>query len=67
MRQQGQHDPDGLDEEEVQSMAAFADASDEEICRAADLGDPAAYEIFHGWPEARRRVAIREVDAGAEG
>jgi predicted NBD/HSP70 family sugar kinase len=70
MRQWQQEQPDdGLDEEEIETLnsGAYADASDAEICKASDLGDPVAYEIFERWPKERRQAATRAVDAADQG
>ncbi|MFI0265609.1 hypothetical protein [Streptomyces luteogriseus] len=58
------YNPDELDEEELEAMKSslYAGASDLEICREADLGDPVANAIFYGWPKERREAAAREVD-----
>lgn len=57
------YNPDELSDDERQDMAAFAGATDVEICQAADLGDPAADEIFSSWSTERRRAAARAADA----
>jgi hypothetical protein len=56
------HNPDDLTDEELENVSAYADASDAEICRAADQGDAAADAIFYSWPKARQDAAARAVD-----
>lgn len=58
-------EPDELSEDEKMDMQlpGYTEASDLEICRQADLGDPVADTIFHSWPEERRNAAIRSADA----
>ncbi|MFJ4739117.1 hypothetical protein [Streptomyces sp. NPDC088775] len=58
------HNPDGLSEDEIADMHSpiYQQASDIEICRGADMGDPVADEIFHSWPAERRQAAARQVD-----
>lgn len=59
------HNPDGLnaDEREALALPFYRNASDADICREADLGNPVADEVFHSWPVARREAAARLVDA----
>lgn len=55
---------DELSEHEIEDMHSpmYTEASDLEICRLADLGDPVADEIFYGWPPERRRAAAQSAD-----
>lgn len=55
---------DELDEAENLEVAhLLANASDIEICKAADQGDAAADFIFHSvWDEAKRKSVAAEVD-----
>jgi hypothetical protein len=55
---------DELDEaENLEVTHLLANASDIEICKAADQGDAAADFIFHSvWDAERRKAAAAEVD-----
>jgi hypothetical protein len=55
---------DELSEDEIQDMHSpmYTEASDLEICRLADHGDPVADAIFYDWPPERRRAAAQSAD-----
>ena len=51
------------DEQAASQSPFFRNASDADICREADLGNPVADDIFQSWPAERRTAAARLVDA----